>query len=212
MNKKNIEKCFVILSDTWPNAKCELIYFNDFQLLIAVVLSAQTTDKSVNKALGPIFEKNQQFNAQDLLKIGEIQFLSLIKSIGLAPTKAKNAVKIASILLEKFDSKVPLNRVDLEALPGVGRKTTNVILNILNNEPIIAVDTHVERVSKRLNLASIQSNRVEVEHELYSKIPEKFHDKTHHLLIFQGRYLCTARNPKCGSCPLEKICPKIGVT
>ncbi|APJ05034.1 endonuclease III [Silvanigrella aquatica] len=211
MEKKKIEEVFSILNKTWPDAKCELEHNNHFQLLIAVVLSAQATDKSVNKALNPLYTQYPQFSAQDLVKMGEEKFLNTIRSIGLAPTKAKNCLKLANMLQENFDGKVPLNRTDLEQLPGVGRKTANVILNVLCGMPTMAVDTHVERVSQRIGLVPATKNRLEIEEGLLKALPKKYAIKAHHLLIFQGRYHCTARNPKCETCPIEHLCLKRGV-
>ena len=212
LEKKEIENVFSILSKSWPNAKCELEHNNHFQLLIAVVLSAQATDKSVNKALEPLLNEFPQFSAADLVKMGEEKFLNTIRSIGLAPTKAKNCYKLAKILIEKFHGEVPLNRTDLESFPGVGRKTANVILNVLCDLPTMAVDTHVERVSQRIGLIPQTKDRLKIEESLLSVVPKKYAVKAHHLLIFQGRYHCTARKPKCESCPIHHICLKIGVT
>ena len=192
----------------WPNAHCELEHYNDFQLLIAVVMSAQATDKSVNKAMNPILEKNKTFSHKDLLDMGEQNFLQCIRSIGLAPTKAKNCYKISQILEEKHGGKVPLNRDDLEALPGVGRKTANVVLNVLCQLPTMPVDTHVERVSKRLGLVALSANVLKVEETLLKTIPKEYAVKAHHLLIFHGRYHCLARKPQCETCPVEKLCQK----
>lgn len=211
LDKKEINNVFSILMETWPNAKCELEHNNHFQLLIAVVLSAQATDKSVNKALEPLLKEQPNFSAFDLVKMGEETFLSIIRSIGLAPTKAKNCYKLSKLLVEKHKGIVPLNRTELESFPGVGRKTANVILNVLCDLPTMAVDTHVERVSQRMGLASQTQDRLKIEEELLSKVPKKYAVKAHHLLIFQGRYHCTARNPKCESCPIQNICLKIGV-
>jgi endonuclease-3 len=214
-NKKIVKKnskntatfIFETLHNLWPNAQCELEHFNEFQLLIAVVLSAQATDKSVNKALSPLFYENKNFSASDLLTMGEIEFLNAIRSIGLAPTKAKNCFKLSQIIVEQYQGKVPLERSALEGLPGVGRKTANVVLNVLCKMPTMAVDTHVERVSKRLGLVNKMANRLEVEQELLKIVPKQHAVQAHHLLIFHGRYHCLARNPKCQSCPLEKVCP-----
>jgi len=197
---------FEILAHTWPNAKCELEHNNDFQLLIAVVLSAQATDISVNKALAPLLSKQPDFSPKDLTKMGELGFLQIIRSVGLAPTKAKNCFKIAALLLEKYRGKVPLEREALEELPGVGRKTANVVLNVLGGLPTMAVDTHVERVSKRLGFVPADKNVLEVEKTLLKIIPKKYILRAHHYLIFHGRYLCTARNPKCDVCPLALLC------
>lgn len=211
LDKKEIESTFSILSKAWPNAKCELEHNNHFQLLIAVILSAQATDKSVNKALEPLLKKHPQFSAIDLLNMGEENFFNTIRSIGLAPTKAKNCYRLSKILIEKFNGVVPLNRTDLESFPGVGRKTANVILNVLCDLPTMAVDTHVERVSQRIGLISPTKDRLKIEKELLNIVPKKYAVKAHHLLIFQGRYHCTARNPKCESCPINHICLKTGV-
>jgi endonuclease III len=211
LDKKEIKNVFSILSLSWPNAKCELEHNNSFQLLIAVVLSAQATDKSVNKALEPLLKKQPQFSAEDLIKMGEEKFLNAIRSIGLAPTKAKNCFKLSKLLLEKFHGVVPLNRTDLESFPGVGRKTANVILNVLCGLPTIAVDTHVERVSQRIGLIPITKDRLKIEEGLLKVVPKEYSVKAHHLLIFQGRYHCTAKRPKCLSCPINQICLKIGV-
>lgn len=210
-NKKSLqhaEKVFSILAETWPNASCELEYHNCFQLLIAVVLSAQATDKSVNKALSPIYSKNKNFCAKDLLEMGEQNFFYAIRSIGLAPTKAKNSYRIAQIIHEKYKGEVPLNREALEELPGVGRKTANVVLNVICKFPTIPVDTHVERVAKRLGLANQTANRLQVEEQLLKIVPQKYAVQAHILLIFHGRYLCTARKPKCETCPLNNQCPE----
>ncbi|MBX9836831.1 MAG: endonuclease III [Silvanigrellaceae bacterium] len=212
LEKKEIENVFSILMKTWPNAKCELDHNNHFQLLIAVVLSAQATDKSVNKALEPLLREQPQFSAFDLVKMGEDNFFKIIRSIGLAPTKAKNCYKLSKILIDKFNGVVPLNRTDLESFPGVGRKTANVILNVLCDLPTMAVDTHVERVSQRIGLVKQTKDRLEIEEDLLKIVPKKYAVKAHHLLIFQGRYHCTARNPKCENCPIHKSCLKIGVT
>jgi endonuclease III len=206
-----IKSIFEILENTWPDAKCELEHNNHFQLLLAVLLSAQTTDKSVNKALAPILAKNPLFSPIDLVEMGESDFLKAIKSIGLAPTKARNSLKTALLLIEKYQGHVPLNREDLESLPGVGRKTANVVLNVLCKLPTMPVDTHVERVSIRLGLVLPTKNRLKIEQELLRKVPKKFAHQAHHLLIFHGRYHCTARNPKCGTCPVEQLCKKIGL-
>lgn len=211
LEKKEIENVFSILTKTWPNAKCELEHNNPFQLLIAVVLSAQATDKSVNKALEPLLKEQPQFSAFDLVNMGEENFLKIIRSIGLAPTKAKNCFKLSNILIEKMNGIVPLNRNDLESLPGVGRKTANVILNVLCDMPTMAVDTHVERVSQRIGLVPLTKDRLKIEEELLRTVPKKYAVKAHHLLIFQGRYHCTARNPKCETCPIQHICLKKGL-
>ena len=211
LNKNNIEKVFSVLHHAWPNAKCELKYNNHFQLLIAVVLSAQANDKIVNRSLAPLLMKHPDFSASELIKMGENSFLHIIHSIGLAPTKSKNCFKLSQILIEKFNGEVPLNRADLELLPGVGRKTANVILNVICGLPTIAVDTHVERVSQRIGLVTPHKNRIKIEEQLLAITPIKYAVKAHHLLIFHGRYICTAKKPKCDYCPINDICLRIGV-
>ena len=206
---KDRYEMFSLLQKQWPNAQCELVHFNDFQLLIAVVLSAQTTDKAVNKALAPLFENCKTFSPDDLIEMGQENFYQIIKSIGLAPTKSKNAYSIAKILVEKFNGQVPKIREELESLPGVGRKTANVVLNVRDKLPTMPVDTHVARVSQRLGLVKPTTDRLKIEADLLKIIPSDFLQMAHILLIFHGRYLCTARNPKCSICPVDHLCPKI---
>lgn len=212
MSPKQIEQVFERLAEHWPNAKCELVHNTPFQLLVAVVLSAQATDKSVNKALQPLLKKHPDFDAQDLVHMGESKFLSIIRSIGLAPTKAKNCLGLSRVLAEKYSGQVPRNREQLEALPGVGRKTANVVLNVLYGEPTMPVDTHVARLAVRMGLVEPTNDRNKIEAQLLRKVPEKFNVTAHHLLIFHGRYLCLARTPKCEICPLLDLCPKVGVS
>jgi endonuclease-3 len=211
MSRRRASDIFKKLHQLWPNAQCELVYNTPFQLLIAVVLSAQTTDKAVNKALEPLFLSSPDFSPTDLVALGEKKFLSLIKSIGLAPTKAKNSVGLARILLSRFDGQVPMVRESLEELPGVGRKTANVVLNVIAGLPTMAVDTHVARVSIRLGLVRPTENRLQIESELVAIVPERWAVQAHHLLIFHGRYHCVARKPRCGSCPVAKQCMKVGL-
>ena len=202
---------FAQLAMLWPHAHCELAHNTPFQLVLAVLLSAQATDVSVNKALAPLLARMPQFSAADLVHMGEKKFLGVIRSIGLAPTKAKNSVSMAAKLLSEFAGEVPLTREQLETLPGVGRKTANVVLNVLCGEPTMAVDTHVARVSQRLGLVKPTTDRVKIEHELLALVPSEHAVVAHHLLIFHGRYLCTARAPKCATCPLLPLCPQVGV-
>lgn len=211
MSRRRASEIFKKLHQLWPNAQCELVYNTPFQLLIAVVLSAQTTDKAVNKALAPLFLRSPDFSPADLVALGEKKFLALIKSIGLAPTKAKNSIALARILLSRFDGQVPMVRESLEELPGVGRKTANVVLNVIAGLPTMAVDTHVARVSIRLGLVRPTENRLHIESELVEIIPDRWAVQAHHLLIFHGRYHCTARQPRCVSCPVAKQCMKIGL-
>jgi endonuclease-3 len=174
-------------------------------------LSAQATDKSVNKALEPLFSSQPNFSAQDLIKIGETNFLKIIQSIGLAKTKAKNCLALSKILIEKYNGEVPKIRENLEELPGVGRKTANVVLNVLFKQPTMAVDTHVARVSNRIGLVETTDDRLKIEKKLLEIIPKKFLLKAHHVLIFHGRYHCTAKKPKCESCPINSLCFKNGI-
>lgn len=204
--KRSIAQLFAALKKAWPHAHCELVHHNDFQLLLAVVLSAQTTDKSVNLALAPLLAKNPQFSPADLVALGEQAFLQHIARIGLAPTKARHCLQIAALLLAKHGGHVPLVREDLEALPGVGRKTASVVLNVLCGLPTFPVDTHVERVCKRLGLVEAEANRLQVEAAVVPLIPKKYAVEAHQLLIFHGRYLCKARNPGCEVCPVRSLC------
>ena len=199
------------LINRWPNAHCELIFHTPFQLLVAVVLSAQTTDGAVNKSFGAFVTKNKDFGPEDLLKMGESSFLAIIRNIGLAPTKARNCLKLAADIVHRFQGSVPRQRHDLESLAGVGRKTANVVLNVLFGEPTIAVDTHVARVSVRMGIVSPTANRNQIEEELIEAIPKNQQQNIHHVLIFHGRYLCSARKPSCHECPVEAICLKVGM-
>lgn len=205
-------RVFDLLAERWPDAHCELAHSSPFQLLLAVMLSAQTTDKAVNKALEPLFAQQPGFGPEDLLALGESGFLEIIKSIGLAPTKARNAVKLARQLLDLHGGDVPLVRESLEDLPGVGRKTANVVLNVVAGEPTMAVDTHVARLAVRIGLCKTTTDREEIERELLRKVPARHARFAHHHLIFHGRYLCTARSPKCEECPVLGICARVGVS
>ncbi|MGY3803294.1 endonuclease III [Pigmentibacter ruber] len=207
-DKEIIYNIFSSLHQKWPDAKCELNHNNSFQLLIAVVLSAQATDKSVNKALEPLFTSYPQFSPKDLIEMGEENFLKVIKSIGLAKTKAKNCYNLSKILVTKYQGEVPKKREELESLPGVGRKTANVVLNVVYQQPTMAVDTHVDRVSQRIGLVEETNDRLKIEEQLLKIVPNQFALQAHHLLIFQGRYHCTAKNPKCDSCPITNYCLK----
>lgn len=211
LGKPEADEVFSKLSELWPDAQCELTHHTPFQLLLAVVLSAQTTDKAVNKALEPLLQKQPDFSPEDLVALGEKRFLGVIKSIGLAPTKAKNSLALAKQLLAKHSGLVPMDRQALEELPGVGRKTANVVLNVIGGLPTMAVDTHVARVSVRLGLARATENRLQIEDDLLGVVPSRWGVQAHQLLIFHGRYHCTARQPKCDSCPVSHVCKRIGV-
>lgn len=185
------------------NPTTELIYNSEFELLIAVMLSAQATDISVNKATKPLFKIAN--TPKKILKLGENELKKFIQSIGLFNTKAKNILKTCEILVTKFNSEVPKSREDLESLPGVGRKTANVILNTAFGEKTVAVDTHIFRVANRTGLAPGKTP-LEVEKKLMKVIPEEFLHDAHHWLILHGRYICTARKPKCPTCPIRDLC------
>lgn len=199
-----VNEILSVLDEMYPNAECELNHTNSFELIVAVALSAQTTDKSVNKITKDLFKKYkspQDFVDADILDIEED-----LRRIGLYKNKAKNLKKMSELLIKNFDGKVPSSQLELESLPGVGRKTANVVLSVWFDVPRIAVDTHVERVSKRLKLAYNNDTVRQVEEKLMRKIPKDKWSDTHHKMIFFGRYHCTARNPKCDDCKLKDIC------
>ena len=184
--------------------RTELDYDSPYTLVVAVALSAQATDVSVNKATAKLFQVAD--TPQKMLALGEEGSIPLIASIGLYRTKAKNVIAAARMLVEKHGGEVPLNRADLQALPGVGRKTASVVLNELGIEPAIAVDTHVFRVSHRLGLANAATPD-KVEAQLHQVVPEAWLPKAHHWLILHGRYTCLAQRPKCASCVISDLCP-----
>ncbi len=203
MNSKQINKFFARLQAQNPNPQTELNYCSNFELLVAVMLSAQATDKSVNKATMLLFKVAK--SASEFLSLGEDGLRAYIKTIGLYNTKARNIIKTCEVLVKKYDGKVPNKRVQLEALPGVGRKTANVILNTAFGEATIAVDTHIFRLSNRSGLAR-GKNVVEVEKNLLANIAKKYQKNAHHWLILHGRYTCTARKPKCDQCVVADLC------
>ena len=192
------------LDKLFPNPKCELNYNKDYELLLATMLSAQTTDKRVNMVTEILFKKYPDLNTLSKAKVEDI--IEIIRPIGTFNKKAVNVIEIAKQL--KKEGKVPNDRKYLEKLPGVGRKTTNVVLSNLFNEPCIAVDTHVSRVSKRLNLAAETDDVNTIEEKLTKKFPKENLSKLHHQLVLFGRYYCTARNPKCKECKLKEICKR----
>lgn len=200
MNRKEI---FDYLNELIPNPKCELNYSKDYELLLAVMLSAQTTDKRVNEVTEVLFKK--YFNLEELSNADVKDIEKIIKPIGTYVIKAKNVINISKALLENGGI-VPNDREFLESLSGVGRKTTNVVLSILYNEPYIAVDTHVARVSKRLGFASESDSVLEIEEKLYKIIPKENVNKLHHQLLLFGRYYCKAKKPSCSECKLCNIC------
>ena len=203
MNRRMRNEFFARLKKANPRPTTELVYSSDYQLLIAVILSAQATDVSVNKATEVLFRKAP--DPQAMVDLGEVRVRSHIKKIGLFKTKAKNVVHTSQILLSEHEGLVPRNRESLESLPGVGRKTANVVLNTAFGEPTIAVDTHIFRVSNRTSLA-VGKTPLEVEKGLLRAVPEEFMKNAHHWLILLGRYTCTARKPKCGSCLVADYC------
>lgn len=192
-----------------PNPTTELAYQSHFELLVSVVLSAQATDKSVNLATAKLFPVANTPRA--ILALGDAGLTEFIKSIGLYRTKARNLIAASQILIEEFDGEVPKNREALESLPGVGRKTANVILNTAFGEPTIAVDTHIFRVANRTAIAP-GKNVVEVENRLLKFVPEEFRRDAHHWLILHGRYICKARKPDCPDCLIRDLCEFRGKT
>ena len=203
MNRQKRTEIFTRLRNENPHPTTELSYSNPFQLLVAVTLSAQSTDVGVNKATRALFKKVR--TPQAMLKLGEAGLKKHIKTIGLYNNKARNVIAACRMLVEQHGGKVPDQRAALEALPGVGRKTANVILNTAFGQPTIAVDTHIFRVSNRTGIAP-GKNVVEVENRLLKFVPDEFKQDAHHWLILHGRYTCIARTPRCGSCIIEDLC------
>ncbi len=203
MNQKKRQAIFDRLAHAIPNPETELNYSNPFELLIAVVLSAQATDKGVNKATDKLFKVAN--TPQAILALGEEGLKEYIKTIGLYNSKASNIIKLCQSLLDKHNGEVPKTRSELEALAGVGRKTANVILNTAFGQPTIAVDTHIFRVSNRTGIAPGKTP-LEVEKKLEKCVPKEHKQDAHHLLILHGRYTCIARKPRCGSCVIEDLC------
>ena len=203
MNREKRMAIFSILRTGNPKPTTELVYDSHFELLISVMLSAQATDISVNKATKSLYQHANTPEAIVALKQSGLR--KYIQSIGLYNTKAKNIIKMCEILIEKHQSVVPDNREDLEALPGVGRKTANVILNTAFGQPTIAVDTHIFRVANRTKLAVAKTPEA-VEKKLLRVVPDEFKLDAHHWLILHGRYICVARRPKCNLCPILSLC------
>jgi endonuclease III len=202
-SKAEAEEFFARLKKLDPEPKTELQYVNPYTLLVAVVMSAQATDKGVNKATAPLFKTVT--TPEQMVALGEERLAEAIKTIGLYRGKAKNVVALSKILLEQHGGKVPKDREALQALPGVGRKTANVVLNVAFGEPTIAVDTHIFRVSNRTNLAP-GKDVVEVEQRLEKIVPDQFKLHAHHWLILHGRYTCVARKPLCPTCVVRDLC------
>ena len=203
MSPATVRTFFRKLSEAIPEPTTELQHSNPFELLISVILSAQATDKSVNKVTPALFANYP--DPASMQAAGEFEVLSHIRTIGLAPTKAKHVVKTCGQLVELHEGQVPRTRESLEALAGVGRKTANVILNTAFGEPTIAVDTHIFRVSNRTGLAP-GKDVLQVERKLLEVVPRKYRKDAHHLLILHGRYTCKARTPECGQCVVFRQC------
>jgi len=203
MKKSDIFEFYRRLAESNPAPETELEYVNPYTLLVAVALSAQATDVGVNKATRALFAKVT--TPEQMLELGEEGLKQHIKTIGLFNTKAKNVMTAARILVDEFGGEVPPERDKLEKLPGVGRKTANVVLNVAFGEPTIAVDTHIFRVSNRTGLAP-GKNPLEVELKLERSTPEPFITQAHHWLILHGRYICKARTPECWHCPVVDLC------
>ena len=204
LGRERLRKVLVIIGEMYPDAHCELDYQTPFQLLVAVILSAQTTDKSVNKVTPQLWQHYPTI--ADLAAANVVDVENDLRTIGLYKNKARNIVKTARAVLQYFYGVVPKTHKELESLPGVGRKTANVVLAEIYKVPSIAVDTHVSRVAKRLNISAQDASVTEIEHDLMKKIPKRDWIVTHHRLIFFGRYFCLAKNPKCAICPVQSYC------
>ena len=203
LSEQEMTEAFRRWRDANPAPVSELEYVNPFTLLVAVVLSAQATDKGVNKATGPLFKVAD--TPQKMLALGEEGLISYIKTIGLYKNKAKHVLGLSQKLVDDFSSEVPGTREELMTLPGVGRKTANVVLNVIFHEPTMPVDTHLLRVAPKIGLA--EGNTPEtVEKSLLERIPAEFLHDAHHWILLHGRYVCTARNPKCDECIINDIC------
>ena len=203
MKKPDIAEFFRRLAERMPEPETELQYRNTYTLLVAVVLSAQATDTGVNRATKELFKTVD--TPEKMVKLGEAGLVQHIKTIGLYRNKAKNVIALSRMLIEHHGGEVPRDRAALEALPGVGRKTANVVLNVAFGEPTIAVDTHIFRVSNRTGLAP-GKDVVEVEKKLEKRVPDEYRMHAHHWLILHGRYICKARKPDCPVCPVSDLC------
>lgn len=203
LNKNQIEEFFAALQKANPEPRGELYYVNPYTLLVAVVLSAQATDVGVNKATEKLFRIVD--SPEKMVRLGEAKLKDHIKTIGLFNTKAKNVIKLSEILIKEHGGEVPQSREVLQQLPGVGRKTANVVLNIAFGQPTIAVDTHLFRVANRTGLAP-GKDVLAVELALEKRVPEKYRQHCHHWLILHGRYVCKARAPDCAACVVREIC------
>ena len=198
------ELLFSYLDEMYPNAHCELVYSKDYEFLIAVMLSAQTTDKSVNQATAILFKKYKTLEELANADLDDVRFI--IRHLGMFQVKAQNVIKIANILLKQYDGKVPNNPEALLAMPGVGNKTKNCVLAELYNEPLLAIDTHMQRVGKRLGIADEKDSVEKIEQKYMSIIPRERVVKTNHQIIWFGRYFCKALSPECSKCKLREFC------
>ncbi|MBR5580172.1 MAG: endonuclease III [Treponema sp.] len=203
LSPESIIQIFDRFKQANPAPQTELLAPNDFTLLVSVVLSAQATDKSVNKATAPLYQVAD--SPEKILELGEAGLISYIKSIGLFRSKARHVMELSQILVRDFGGKIPRTREDLQKLPGVGRKTANVILNVVYGEPTMPVDTHLLRISPRMGLSNGTTPEA-VEQDLIRVIPAEYMQHAHHWLILHGRYICTARNPQCTDCPIADLC------
>lgn len=208
LSPKEIRELFACFQKLNPEPATELEAPNPFTLLVSVVLSAQATDKSVNKATGPLYKIAD--TPEKILALGEEGLISYIKTIGLYRSKAKHVMGLCRMLIDEYGGKLPRKREDLERLPGVGRKTANVVLNVVYGEPTMPVDTHLLRISPRMGLSE-GTTPLQVEQDLLKCIPAEFMNHAHHWLILHGRYICTARSPKCAECPVTDLCKRNGM-
>lgn len=204
LNNTQIRFCLDKIGEMFPDAHCELNHSNPFELVIAVSLSAQCTDALVNKVTKDLFQKYK--TPQDYLEVSLEELQNDIRSIGLYRNKAKNIQKLCQMIIDEYHGEIPRDRDELTKLPGVGRKTANVVVSVAFGEPAIAVDTHVERVSKRLAICRWKDSVLAVEKTLMRKVPKTEWSVTHHRFIFFGRYHCKAQNPQCEKCPLLELC------
>ncbi|MCP8968788.1 endonuclease III [Ectobacillus ponti] len=204
LTQKQIRYCLDVMGNMFPDAHCELNHENPFELVIAVALSAQCTDALVNRVTKDLFRKYQ--TPEDYLAVSLEELQHDIRSIGLYRNKAKNIQKLCQLLIDEYGGEVPRDRDELTKLPGVGRKTANVVVSVAFDIPAIAVDTHVERVSKRLGFCRWKDSVLEVEKALMKKVPMEEWGLTHHRMIFFGRYHCKAQRPQCEICPLLELC------
>ncbi|TDE68739.1 endonuclease III [Streptococcus sp. KCJ4932] len=204
VGRERLKKILAIIGDMYPEARGELEWETPFQLLIAVILSAQTTDKAVNKVTPNLWKHYPEIEALAKANLADVE--ECLRTIGLYKNKARNIIKTARAILQDFDGQVPKTHKELETLPGVGRKTANVVLAEVYGIPSIAVDTHVSRIAKRLNISAPDADVKEIEEDLMKKIPKKDWILTHHRLIFFGRYHCLAKKPKCDICPVQAYC------